>query len=170
MTKRQTLAIVSSTLLVFGILLATVPFVESMQPTSRAEANLPHIDISNLKPGQFRFEKLYNLSGYGDELLIIKDEDSKVHLYQVPVYRGKYLMPDIAWRRFGGECEKFGPDTFNGRVSKSSVIKCHDEIDSQWARTELRWTLDGNNLGEYTQDMMRPKYHLSNQYLVIGKK
>ena len=80
-----------------------VPFVGSLKPSAKAEANLPRIDVSDLKNGTFKivehpeFGVLYG--GYMWGLFFYKGNNGAVHAWDVPIVNGHVAMPDIKWWR-----------------------------------------------------------------------
>ena len=170
MNRRRVLVFMTAAVGLSGFALAMKPFIESMNPTDRAVANLPHIDISNIEPGGYRYVSTGRDWGFESEWLIIRDTEGEIYVYTIPLQDGKYLMPDLSWFRPGGFCVEFGPEMISEVVTKDSVIKCHDIEMYDWGRKEWRWTLDGKNLGEHTNDMYSPKFSVNNDKLIIGKK
>lgn len=150
MNQRKHLSIVLSGLVVIGIIMAAIPFIRSMNPSARAEAALPYIDISALSGGSYVVEKIGGKHYFEDSYLLLRDYDHQLYVYLLPIHDGKVLLPDIHWFRFGGLCEKFSPEIENGKLKKGGIIKCHDKLDNNWWAHEWRWSYDGKNLGKST--------------------
>lgn len=170
MSQRKRLTIVLSGLVVIGMVLAAIPFIRSMNPSARAEAALPYIDVSSLSPGSFSMEKMEGMHYFEDAYLLLRDYDQQLYVYLLSLHEGKVLLPDIHWFRFGGLCEKFSPEMENGKLKRGGTIKCHDKLDNNWWAQEWRWSYDGKNLGKSTDDLVKPKYSIKGDYLTIGRR
>lgn len=149
-----------------GVLLIMVPFIKSMNPSAKAGTQLPYFDISTLSPGEYILSK-----SIGEvEYLILKDYDSNLYAYWMPVKDNRILMPDRHWWHWGGLCSSFGPDALNGKLLANGEIRCRDVIYPDGSSSpEWRWTYDGKNLGRYTDDMERVKFTIEGRYLIAGK-
>lgn len=151
--------------LAVGISLAVVPFIKSMNPSAKAGMQLPHFDVSTLTPGEYVLSRNLGEVKY----LILKDYDSNIYVYWLPVKDNQVLMPDVHWWHWGGLCSSFGPDASNGKLLANGVIRCRDDIRPDWLSKEWRWTYDGKSLGKYTDDMERVKFTIEGRYLIAGK-
>lgn len=169
MNRRKTLVISFTILAIVGVIGAGVPFFQSMKPSAAAGSALPHIDISNLKDGSFLIQKVLIKGQVESQCLVIRDHDSKLYVYIVPVRGGQVLLPDIYWRRWGGLCSNFGPEMEGDSIKKAGVIRCHDETLPEAWNAEWRWRYNGRNLGKYTKAMETPKYMIVGKYVVLGK-
>lgn len=152
-----------------GLVGAVVPFVKSMNPSAAAGSALPHIDISSLKDGSFLVQKAPIRGYHSAQCLVIRDHDSKLYVYSVPVREGQVILPDVDWWHWGGLCSAFGPEMEGDSIKKNGVIRCHDEHQSEYSDAEWRWSYNGKNLGKYTSAMETPKYMVIGKYVVLDR-
>ncbi len=100
--------------------------------------------------------------------LVIKDHNSKLYVYWLPVTNEGTLLPDVHWGRYGGYCQNFGPEMNGDFIKKDGVITCHDSKELTEA---FMWSYDGKNIGSYSHNKNMPiaKYTIDGEYLVLGK-
>ncbi len=161
--KRKRLATALLSLGFIGLTLVTIVFMQTLRPTARAFTNLPHIDISSLEKDHYL---IADLGGSKAFVLHLGDESFRVFL--VPFRKGKYLMPDISWVRAYMPCTDFAPDSSDGRLQNNGRFRCHDAKQLPMAHREWIWDFNGKNLGEYTEDMIEPKFHVRAGFVVLG--
>ena len=169
MSRRKLLVSLLTVTVVAGLLFVAKPFVWSLNPSANAGATLPHIDISDLEPGEYRYHNSEGRGWLEVSWLIIRNYSGEIYVYAVPRHKGKYFMPDITWFRWGGLCDEFAPEVVNGKLKENGVSRCYDEGIGEWASGEWRWSLDGKNLGNYTSDMERTRFAVEGKHLIVGK-
>jgi hypothetical protein len=175
MNTKQALAasVISLTALALGLLSA--PFIGSLQPSNRASANLPTMDLSMIEPGNFQLlphptgVQLHH--GFEVGLLVYRTHTGEFYLWDVPAKEGKVGMPDISWWRPFYLCKNFGPAIRAGRVDESQPIECHDtQLPSSWWAREWRWSINGEALGSHVDDMQNTAGTLESQSFVFSQR
>ena len=170
---RRALTIITISFLGLGAVFASMPFIKSMQPSERVFSNLLRIDLSGIKPGQYKLLQKHVLpKGWAaDEwgVLIIRKYDGEYDIWDIPYIDGKVGMPDNHWWRIYEYCENFGPTLQNGKILESGPIKCHDDEMSKWAMQEWRWSISGENLGKMTVDLNKTKGSIEGNEFVFFK-
>ena len=152
-----------------AIIGVSFPFFESMKPGANAGSTLPHIHIGNLKNGSFITYKDPIKSYWEASYIILKNHDSKIHVYIVPLRNNQVMLPDVRWWRWGSLCNNFGPDMEGNIIKKNGTIQCQDKnLPESWS-TEWKWSYNGKNLGSYTDDLEKPKYKVEGQYVIVGR-
>ncbi len=160
--KRKRLATALLGLGFVGLLLVTIVFMQTLRPTARAFANLPHIDISGLEKNHYLIADL----GVSKAFVLHLGDDS-FRVFLVPFRKGQYLMPDISWVRAYMPCTNFAPDAEGGRLQTNGRFRCHAK-QLPMAPREWIWDFNGKNLGEYTEDMIAPKFRVRAGFVVLG--
>jgi len=154
-----------------GAAFTAIPFIKALNPSANAGSMLPHINISNMKPGSFLIQK-DPMQGYFEaQYLVIRDYDETTYVYRVPMREGQVMLPDISWWRWGALCQNFGPDMEGDSIKPNGYIQCQDKDRPDMVKSskEWKWAYSGTNMGKYTSDMDVPKYTIESNYVVIGK-
>ena len=86
-----------SIMVLFGVGLASIPFLKSMNPSEKAKAARSQHDISSLKPGDYIFENFGRGSAWDEKVLIVRDWDGSIYSFLLPTEEGKVTMPDTRW-------------------------------------------------------------------------
>lgn len=172
---RNVLLTITSLLIVIGLFIAALPFARSMKPSARAIADLPRINLDNINLGEYKIvtkhiiPDLYNGRKWG--VLIIRKNNGEFDIYDILFSGNKVAMPDIHWWKSYEDCENFGPTTINGKIVENKPITCHDQANfSEWSKQEWRWSLSGNNLGKYTDDLPKTRGTIKNNVFVFSTK
>lgn len=156
-----------------GLSLASLPLIQSMKPSARADAALPRIDISSLSPGEFAIFKQSHpvrFLNYYNSILIYKRNNNEVLAWVVPVKEGKVVMPDFHWWQYPAYlCSKFGPTMINGVVDESLPIQCHDTETPKWWRDKWQWGFNGKNLNRQVDNLRRINGTIETRYFVLHK-
>jgi len=172
-TRRKALTTVMMVLLCAGLILLSVPFIDSLSPPSHAPAYATEIDISSSMPGSFsllHFKKgrkvEYSNGGWGfrsgDALLLVRDLDSKFYLYYLPTYNGKIVMPLKWWGQYEGYCKRMSVNF----GSLPTAIFCEETQESMdWNSENWVWSVDGKNLSGELPDLIRVPYLEGNKML-----
>lgn len=169
MDRKKLLIILVSTFALLGVFGASIPFFYSMKPPITAGQTLPHIDISELEPGEYLIHRDLSAGFLEFAYLILHDHGSAIRVFEIPLINDQVMLPDVHWFRWGALCTEFGPDMEEGLMRENGVIQCQDDEPPEWG-DEWRWAYDGKNLGQYTDDMEVPRYQLEGPYVVIGKR
>jgi hypothetical protein len=160
-TYRKAIARSVIGLLIIGATLTVVPFCSSLQPSARAGASLPRLNVASLQPGSFQIRPMSKDFVF----LLLKDYDSSLHLFWLPRnYAGRVLLPDRnPWS--GPECNNFGPDLTNGRMAPDGMLRCQDIGADDW-RTSYRWTYSGHRLGAGQSDLTSVRFKIEGSDIV----
>lgn len=155
-----------------GVSLCSFPFLMSMNPSEWGGNELPYVDVSLMQPGEIitydRVGEGTNSSGV--RYLIYLDYAGDFRVFLVPLSSGKVNMPDLRWWRWGHLCEDFGPEIQDSKVVEGSIFRCRSPHNGgEWFDNEWRWSLDGTNLGEQTDDMQLVDYSLEGRHLILHK-
>ena len=171
MCRKKVITTLASGLVFVGCLLASVPFVRSLNPTPRADAALPRIDIESVKPGHYSIKTIgREFHGYSCGLLVYKRLDGFVRAWKLLVMDGAVGMPDIHWWRPMFECRNFGPGVANDTVNEELPIMCRDpEMPSQLMSQEWRWDINGRRLGKMTDDLEAVSGIVDGKYFVVDR-
>jgi hypothetical protein len=154
-----------------GLSLTMIPFIMSLSPSPKADAALPRINVNQLAPGQFLYQKhpipgkLYN--GYEWSILIYKKYDGSIKVWNLQTKNGGIGMPDIHWWRFIMDCQDFGPTKVNGQVDENLSIQCRDKSVSDWWRKQWAWDIDGKNVEGMVDDLEVTKGRVEGDYFVF---
>jgi len=139
-------------------------------PNSKSEYTRLRIGVGDLAPGHYRIDRHieFGEGSFGWGFLVIRRMDGIVDVWDLIIDRdGEVAMPDLTWRRPGFRCQVFGPSEDFGNTPESATIQCWDkDLPDFWA-SELRWTLDGVSLGEYTPNMERVPGSLEGDDFVV---
>lgn len=170
--RKRWLLWVTTSLGVVGSVMLAMVLLGSMQPTPRAEAALPRVDIADLQPGQLMTAALYPhdwFDGYRWSVLLYRQADGSVKAWELPTKAGKVGMPDLRWWRPMYLCEDFGlaPDHLSD--DQSVVIQCNDTNEAvSWWKPHWRWDVDGKNLGTMVDDLIPAKGIVEGDFFVYG--
>jgi hypothetical protein len=149
-------------LLVAAAVAAAIPFVSSLTPSAKVQAERPRVKIPNLGPSQFTFTK--DPTWETGELMFVRKPDGTLDVWRLLTRNGKRTLPDLHWWRPGQECDSFGPDFAKG------IITCYDQDLSDWMKENYVWSLDGKNLGKQADNMERMDGYEEFGDYVFGKK
>lgn len=149
--NRKLLVIAVWVFMAFGVAFASIPFIQSMSINEKAKNNLPRFYVKDLNPTEFKFAPSRNFDAENRTYLLYRNINSEVNVWMLPLYRGKVLMPDLKWWRYGSMCEDFGTEVDENKT----IFTCLDKDIGKWEKREWRWDTNGTNLGELTEDMLR---------------
>lgn len=147
--------------------------IGTLNPSEKAKADIPRVDISEIHAGQFLTMET-PFSGvvsrkFNFGISVYKDMKGNVQVWTTPVNDGKVGMPDVFWWRPFYECSNFGPKIENGRVKEDSFIECRDlDVPEGW-KSEWKWNLVGENQGNWTKDMLETIGVINGDYFVFHK-
>jgi hypothetical protein len=162
-----------SGLAIIGITALSVPFILSLNPSERVDAQLPRIDLSSLELGGFKIVRNPSLSKFHDgivwSILLIRKRNGEVKAWTIPTRNNVVLMPDLHWWRPMTPCAKFGPSLISGLIDEEAPIQCHDKSVPEWWADKWLWSINGKNHSGQVSDMMQTKGVVENGYFVVGK-
>jgi hypothetical protein len=164
--RRRLLVGMTAGVALFGLVLLAVPFVGSLNPSARAVGELPHVDLSQLGPGEFRVLEV-QLS----RIFVLRLSSGELRVFSVPYSNDRevYFLPDISWSRSWIPCEEFGPEVDSGQLAQDGIFRCHSGSPNEFWDEEHRWDFGGDNLGSHTEDLPVPRHEVAGQSLIIGK-
>lgn len=167
--KRAVIAVI-----LLGVGFVATPFVLSLNPSQKAYADLPSIDLSLLEEGQYKVLNHPAMaefsSGLGWAVLIYRKQNGQLRVWRLPRRNGAILMPDLTWRRAMYECREFGPTMVNGQIDETLPIQCHDKDVDEWWADRWQWDIEGRNLSGQVDDMEAVVGVEEAGYFVIGKR
>lgn len=169
MDRRSFLRLGTKILVLAGLLALILALLQSLLPSGEDDSLLPRFDISSLGPGEVtHFDGPAN-TPLSRRWIVLRLENGEVEVFSVPVRGGSVLLPDLHWWKPGYACRRFGPDMVQGRIAADAIIRCHDDDLPPRIAAESRWALDGENLGEMTDDIPTPRFRVEGGQLVIGR-
>jgi hypothetical protein len=171
MNTRQRLLVVLSGLAGGGLLAASVPFIQSLNPSARAvqiHALARDYAKEAVKPGELRFIPTQTSSrtdlpggGFrmntGKSLLAVRTIEGDSYLYSLPTWGGNILMPRSFWGQFEGECKNFGSTDPSQPVTRASTLQCNDPGSGGWPASGAKWTIAGHSLAPTIPDLPRAR-------------
>ena len=176
MPLKKLLITCTTCLTLIAIFIAGTPFFLSLKPNARAEAALPRVDISKMKPGELRLHDHPTWGnagqGYNWSVLIIKLSADSIKAWVVPAQNGHIGMPDWHWWRPIYPCKIFGLSTSAGSTDEDSNLMCHDkDTPYDWLLSRWKWDLNGKAIDSKTaEDMPIAVGAVEGKYFVLGKR
>ena len=126
------LSIITSLVVVIGIILASKPFAESLNPSAKANNN-NHLFVA--------LDKIPNEGFYEIEYQFYKVfiADNLLRAYRIPThYRKGYGLPDPTWHRPFIQCLNF--------VFEDGWFQCKDFDQSHYYSKIIKWDKFGNTI------------------------
>ena len=155
---------------VAGTALASIPFGASMKPSERALAARSQHDISGLEPGDYRLETYNRKSAWPVKVLFIRDWDSQLYLYILPIEEGLVPLPERYWWWSIYGCSDFRPELGGQqKIVKNGVVTCHDDTVSDWGKKKWRWSYSGKAVDTSVPDMWAPTFEIRGNVLHINR-
>lgn len=167
--RKKTLWVIFSVILIAGLVLTAIPFVQYFGPADNSGETLPYVNVSKMETNTYIIHTTEFNGWYGESYLIIKNKSDIFKVYWLPTRHNSIAMPDLMWGRNAGLCNDFGPETVEGKIKENGLILCHDPDIEEWNKEQWRWTMSGEKLGEWTADLEEVKSSLSGHYLIVGK-
>ncbi len=170
MNRKKVLTLAVSGMFVLGLAASFVPFFFSMSPSEATYNSLTTVDLRNIENSQYL---QIGPEDHGQSLtswLILRTRNGQLYVYSFPLYKSRYIMPDIVWGTFGGFCRDFGPEQDGGYLKHNGAIKCHDLDLAKGLIEEWQWSYDGKNRGQYTADLQAPDFTIEGNTLFLVKK
>jgi hypothetical protein len=175
MNRKRILKITVGLCMLVGLTGMAVPFFASMSPSEKVYAELPRINISDLKIGRYKIVKhpaaaTWGRSGIGYSILVYRLQSSEIKAWSVPSKNGAVLMPDLHWWRPMYPCENFGISAAGSNSYNELSIQCNDSDTPEWWADKWKWSIDGKNYSRQVDDMEPLIGTEENGYFVIGKR
>ena len=151
--------------IVIGLALAAIPFVSSLNPSELANelTTFERIDISDFPRNTHRLIQARDSQQWENEgatnmrpgraWLVIHDNSGAFHVFGLPTWEGKVLMPRSFWGQFEGLCEDLGPSSKVAVIDRTTQIQCNDQDNIQHSAKYWFWSLNGENLTRELADM-----------------
>lgn len=160
-------------LALFGVAITATPFILYLNPSAKAKAQLPRLDISDMKNGTFKIVQHSSSPEYYDDIfwsyLLIKKLDGNISAWRIFTRNNKVMMPDYRWWRPYFEYRSFGPTLENGVINESMPITCHDKDIAEGMAEDWNWDINGKNIAGYFDDLLPVKGFVELDYYAIGK-
>lgn len=169
MNYRNVLTTTFSLLSLLGVLFPIIILFQSLGPSANAGSTLPRIDISGMQNGSYQIETQRYGYDYFRDIFVLKDFDSSLYVFDVVRGEPGYIMPDLTWRRWGGFCREFRPETKDSLLVQNGTFKCHDERITEWQSNQWKWTYQGLSVNGPHADMEQLNYVIEGNYVVVGK-
>jgi hypothetical protein len=154
MKRRKLLLMLAGLATLAGFIMASIPFMASMNPNQVAKskasvwveiANIPEVGVLEVDYGLYK-------------ALIVKNPQITVFL--VPFTRNAYLLPDPTWQRAFIPCHNF--------IIATDGFACEDSsLYNSWLK-EARWDLQGKNKGTWMPDLQTTNFRLQGKYLLLS--
>ena len=168
---KSNLVIATIVLISIGVIIAAIPFIQSMNPSAQAQNNLPRVRVTGINPGQYRLENYIPSHSSSDDWKLVafvyKKRNGELRVWRLFSKNGAVGMPDLSWTRPMLECQEFGPTRVDGIVDETQPITCHDDNISDFWKEEWRWTIDGKNMGKRVEDMDQVSGTIEGEFFVI---
>jgi hypothetical protein len=135
-------------MLCIGLIALSIPFFSTFKPSQAAFAKLPSVKIGTIPNGGHSFvDDPLSEDRIPTRLMMVRKLDGQLRVFKVPFRDGQVVLPDIHWWKGGRSCAKFEPDYVKGDIA------CRDSDQHTWSIESYRWTLDGNNLSGFIDNM-----------------
>lgn len=174
MDRKRILKIAVGSCLLVGLTGLAVPFFSSMSPSEKVYADLPRINITDLKVGGYKIVKhpaaaTWGRSGIGYSIFIYRLQNGELKAWSVPSRKSAILMPDLHWWRPMYPCENFGLSASGSDSNKEVSMQCNDSDTPEWWTDKWKWSIDGKNYSGQVDDMEPVRGAEKSGYFVIGK-
>ncbi|MES9863134.1 MAG: hypothetical protein ABW157_06485 [Candidatus Thiodiazotropha sp. LLP2] len=107
--KRKILTFIRALFGITGLVVTAVPFVASLSVSERALTNRPNIPNDQIGEGD---SEIITFEGatYSMTFMVYRSLKGDVCVWNIPVYKGKVILPDIHWGRWAMLCDEFTLD------------------------------------------------------------
>lgn len=167
MISRRALSWVLAGVAVIGLLFATLPFINSLQPSERSRALAIVLDVKDLARGSWR-----TVEGRRSRLYVVRTAGDVFHIFAVPTKGREVAMPDIEWWCSPIYlCRDFSPDPTPLGLSEATTIRCHDADVPAWWAPRWVWRLDGQHVatpdGGHLGDLPFVKFDRTGEIIAV---
>ena len=160
-------------MLIVGVYFAAFPFIASLNPSVKANSEIPSITINDMKPGSYKISthsrSVEYFRGYKSAVLLVKRLDGHIDAWNISTRNGEVGLPDYHWWQVYFDCKNFGPTMINGVIDETKPITCRDNLERKYGITKNRWkwSIDGKALVNYLDDMDRIEGTVKAGYYVL---
>jgi hypothetical protein len=156
--RKKILISAAAATLILGALFLSIPFIDSLGLGDVQFENLPHLDISDIKPGETVEFKSKNLHIYVTKI----SDENNLRVLAIPFQNKKYWLPEFTWKRAVLPCDNFG-------INNENMYLCKDE--NIWYGY-MKWNEYGKYVGEIkygyeVTDLIVPRFEISGKFIVI---
>ena len=161
MKKRKLLVFAIVIMLVVGANFVAYPFVASLKPSMKANAEIPSISIDDMKLGSYKItthsRSVEYFRGYKSAVMLVKRLDGHIDAWNLSTRNGEVGLPDNHWWQVYFDCKYFGPTVINGVIDETKPITCHDDLEGKYGimSNRWKWSIDGKALVKYLDDLDR---------------
>ena len=154
MKRRNNLLLVTSLALVCGLIFATIPFIQSMNPTDaardRAKVIVKLSELPENRPMEFDYRS--------NRAFVVKNHTLTVFL--MPYWNQSYRLPDPTWERAFVPCNTF--------IADEEGFSCEDPSLGRDSNEQATWDLAGNNKGVWMPDLQKSNFIIEGGYLILS--
>jgi len=175
MNVKSSLKIVTLILIFSGIGFCSVPFITSLNPSDRSDANAIRIDISSIEKGQYAIitdpalGKTGTVPSYEWSLLVYRKHDGAYNIWDIPTKGALVGLPYFYWYFPEYGCLEFGPTRVNGKVDENLPIKCHNFSPEHLSFPDYQWDIEGETVAGHVESINKAKGVIEGDYFVYGK-
>ena len=127
-----------------GLILTAIPFLEALKPTAKAYVDLPRFKVPDLAPNSHIYlSHPLETQTFTAKTLVISNNYSERRYWYIPTIEGITAIPDFYSFRAGWKCYDLSPDYEN------TIIRCKDEALQKTQLGELAWDFDGKTINDY---------------------
>ena len=151
------------TTIIFGLvgtMFIVYPFVMALGPIEKVPQDAYEVDVESFPINSSRLfitsqsKKIESLHSTvwqsGNGLVVVYEKNKKFHLFWLPIWEGKVVMPSKAWGQHSGYCSDFGLHEKDGE----HVLSCGTPNYVEYLTKQWYWKIDGTNLGEFLPNLM----------------
>ncbi|MES9852794.1 MAG: hypothetical protein ABW170_13320 [Candidatus Thiodiazotropha sp. L084R] len=173
MKKRKLLILTMIAMLIVGGSYAAYPFLASMNPSMKANAEIPSVSIKEMKPGSYKISahsrSVEYFQGYKSVVMLVKRLDGRIDAWSLLARNGEVGLPDYHWWQVYIDCKNFGPAVIDGVIDETKPITCHDDLEKKYgiSNNRWKWSIDGRSLTKYLNDMERIEGSVKGDHYVL---
>lgn len=164
-----------------GLAFVSVPFVESLKPSVRADAlvRAHRLGISDFERNTYRIvrvtdsklEETARSRRYltGKSWLVIRDNAGRFFVYWLPTWEDAIVMPRSTWGQFEGLCRDLGTPRDERTVTDRTLIQCNaPDEEAMWFSKFWYWNLTGENVSGELPNLVRIQSQIEGDELAIN--
>ncbi|MES9948591.1 MAG: hypothetical protein ABW118_06510 [Candidatus Thiodiazotropha sp.] len=173
MKKRKLLILTMIAMLIVGGSYAAYPFLASMNPSMKANAEIPSVSIKEMKPGSYIISEhsrsVEYFQGYKSVVMLVKRLDGRIDAWSLLARNGEVGLPDYHWWQVYFDCENFGPAVNGGVIDEAKPITCRDDLEKKYgiSNNRWKWSIDGKSLTKHLNDMEKIEGSVKGDHYVL---
>lgn len=145
-------------------------FISAFSPADRPSEHEISVDVQSIQPGQHRVVEWLQY-----RVIFIRTGDAVLRVYAIPTYWNNrennlaWGLPEPTWARPIYPCYNLVvPVDSAGLIDAGGAIECKDPGMEPWWAAQLRWSIEGKNLGGYLPALESPKYVVKAGQVILG--